>query len=33
MGYNFLNLPQTISGGQNLTYTYNAAGEKLQKQA
>ncbi|MBB6236402.1 RHS repeat-associated protein [Pedobacter sp. AK013] len=32
LGYNFLNLPQTISGSQNLTYTYNAAGEKLQKQ-
>ncbi|KIA95220.1 hypothetical protein OC25_07870 [Pedobacter kyungheensis] len=33
LGYNFLNLPQTVSGSQNLTYTYNAAGEKLQKQA
>jgi len=32
LGYNFLNLPQTVSGSQNLTYTYNAAGEKLQKQ-
>ena len=33
LGYNFLNLPQTVSGSQNLTYIYNAAGEKLQKQA
>jgi RHS repeat-associated protein len=33
LGYNYLNLPQTVSGSQNLTYTYNAAGEKLQKQA
>ncbi|MEH3111711.1 DUF6443 domain-containing protein [Pedobacter terrae] len=33
LGYNFLNLPQTVSGNQNLIYTYNAAGEKLQKQA
>ena len=33
LGYNFLNLPQTVTGSQNLTYTYNAAGEKLQKQA
>ncbi|MBB6238972.1 RHS repeat-associated protein, partial [Pedobacter sp. AK013] len=33
LGYNFLNLPQTISGSQNLSYTYSAAGEKLQKQA
>ncbi|MCX2496431.1 RHS repeat-associated core domain-containing protein, partial [Pedobacter sp. PF22-3] len=32
LGYNFLNLPQTVSGSQNLTYTYNATGEKLQKQ-
>ncbi|KIA95233.1 hypothetical protein OC25_07940 [Pedobacter kyungheensis] len=31
--YNLLNLPQTVSGSRNLTYTYNAAGEKLQKQA
>ncbi|MFD2581599.1 DUF6443 domain-containing protein [Pedobacter vanadiisoli] len=33
LGYNFLNLPQTVIGSQNLTYTYNAAGKKLQKQA
>jgi RHS repeat-associated protein len=32
LGYNFLNLPQTVSGSQNLSYTYNAAGEKLKKQ-
>ncbi len=32
LGYNFLNLPQTVSGSQNLNYTYNAAGEKLKKQ-
>jgi hypothetical protein len=32
LGYNFLNLPQTVSGSQNLNYTYSAAGEKLKKQ-
>jgi len=38
LGYNFLNLPQTVSGSQNLNYTYSAAGytysaagEKLKK--
>ncbi|MDQ0638329.1 RHS repeat-associated protein [Pedobacter sp. W3I1] len=32
LSYNFLNLPQTVSGSQNLNYTYSAAGEKLKKQ-
>ncbi|MCX2494075.1 DUF6443 domain-containing protein [Pedobacter sp. PF22-3] len=32
LGYNFLNLPQTVSGSQNLSYTYSAAGTKLKKQ-
>ncbi|MDQ0640950.1 RHS repeat-associated protein [Pedobacter sp. W3I1] len=32
LSYNFLNLPQSISGSQNLNYTYSAAGEKLKKQ-
>ncbi|WP_307527540.1 RHS repeat domain-containing protein [Pedobacter sp. W3I1] len=32
LGYNFLNLPQSVSGSQNLNYTYSAAGEKLKKQ-
>ncbi len=29
--YNYLNLPQKITGTQNITYIYNAAGEKLEK--
>ncbi|WP_230146610.1 MULTISPECIES: hypothetical protein [unclassified Pedobacter] len=27
LGYNFLNLPQTVSGSQNLSYTYSAVGK------
>ncbi|MBB6498132.1 DUF6443 domain-containing protein [Pedobacter cryoconitis] len=29
--YNYLNLPQTITGSQNLSYTYDATGNKLKK--
>jgi RHS repeat-associated protein len=29
--YNLLNLPQNITGGRNITYTYDAAGNKLRK--
>lgn len=29
--YNYLNLPQNVSGTQNITYTYSAAGQKLKK--
>jgi len=29
--YNLLNLPQTSSGSANVTYTYDASGDKLQK--
>ncbi|MXV50382.1 RHS repeat-associated core domain-containing protein [Pedobacter sp. HMF7647] len=31
IGYNFLNLPETISGTSNITYTYDATGRKLRK--
>ncbi len=31
IGYNYLNLPQSITGSQNLSYTYDAAGRKLRK--
>ncbi|WP_186462456.1 RHS repeat domain-containing protein [Pedobacter suwonensis] len=31
IGYNYLNLPVTVSGGQNITYTYDASGKKLAK--
>jgi len=31
IGYNFLNLPQSITGGQNLSYVYDATGRKLRK--
>ena len=31
LSYNYLNLPTQISGNQNITYTYNAAGQKLKK--
>lgn len=29
VGYNVLNLPSTITGNQNIVYTYTAAGEKI----
>ncbi|BAU53127.1 DUF6443 domain-containing protein [Mucilaginibacter gotjawali] len=29
--YNLLNLPNTITGNKTITYTYNAAGEKLRR--
>jgi RHS repeat-associated protein len=29
--YNLLNLPQAITGGRNITYTYDATGNKLRK--
>jgi RHS repeat-associated protein len=32
IGYNYLNLPQTITGNQSITYTYDATGQKLKKQ-
>jgi RHS repeat-associated protein len=31
IGYNLLNLPQTISGGKTITYTYDATGNKLRR--
>ena len=31
LAYNYLNLPQTITGKQNLSYTYDATGNKLKK--
>jgi hypothetical protein len=31
LGYNHLNLPQTVSGSQNMAYTYDANGTKLKK--
>ncbi|NTE04328.1 RHS repeat-associated core domain-containing protein [Agrobacterium tumefaciens] len=31
LSYNYLNLPQSVGGSQNLTYTYNGTGEKLKK--
>jgi len=31
IGYNFLNLPQNITGNQNLSYVYDATGRKLRK--
>ncbi|MXV50367.1 RHS repeat-associated core domain-containing protein [Pedobacter sp. HMF7647] len=33
LGYNLLDLPQTISGSQNITYTYDATGAMLSKQS
>lgn len=32
VSYNYLNLPKTVSGTQNMAYTYSASGEKLKKQ-
>lgn len=29
--YNYLNLPDTVTGSQNISYTYDAAGNKLRK--
>ncbi len=31
IGYNMLNLPQTITGAKTITYTYDAAGDKLRR--
>ncbi|ASU36338.1 DUF6443 domain-containing protein [Mucilaginibacter xinganensis] len=31
IGYNLLNLPQNITGGKTITYTYDAAGNKLRR--
>jgi len=31
IAYNFLNLPQNITGNQNLSYVYDATGKKLRK--
>ena len=31
IAYNYLNLPESISGSQNLSYTYDATGRKLRK--
>lgn len=31
IGYNMLNLPQTITGAKTITYTYDANGEKLRR--
>jgi len=31
IGYNFLNLPRSITGNQNLSYVYDATGRKLRK--
>ena len=31
IGYNLLNLPQTITGGKTITYTYDATGNKLRR--
>ncbi|SES20296.1 DUF6443 domain-containing protein [Pedobacter rhizosphaerae] len=31
ISYNYLNLPQQVSGNQNVTYTYDATGNKLKK--
>ncbi|SHN30205.1 DUF6443 domain-containing protein, partial [Mucilaginibacter sp. OK098] len=31
IGYNLLNLPQSITGGKTITYTYDAAGNKLRR--
>ena len=31
IGYNLLNLPQNITGGKTITYTYVAAGNKLRR--
>jgi len=31
IAYNFLNLPQSITGSQNLSYVYDATGRKLRK--
>jgi len=31
IGYNFLNLPQSITGSQNMSYVYDATGRKLRK--
>jgi len=33
VGYNYLNLPQTVTGSVNLIYTYDALGTKLRKVA
>ncbi len=33
IAYNVLNLPQQVSGSQNITYTYDATGTKLKKQS
>ncbi|MBB5649197.1 RHS repeat domain-containing protein, partial [Pedobacter cryoconitis] len=29
--YNYLNLPETVTGSQNISYTYDASGNKLRK--
>ena len=31
IGYNLLNLPQTITNGKNIIYTYDAEGNKLRR--
>jgi len=31
IAYNLLNLPQTITGGKTITYTYDASGQKLRR--
>ena len=31
VGYNLLNLPQTITGAKTITYTYDASGDKLRR--
>jgi RHS repeat-associated protein len=31
--YNYLNLPQTVTGNQTITYLYDAVGQKLRKQS
>ncbi|PTT02576.1 sugar-binding protein [Pedobacter sp. HMWF019] len=33
IAYNYLNLPEQVSGTQNITYTYDALGRKLKKQS
>ena len=33
LNYNYLNLPESVSGSQNISYTYNSLGQKLKKQS